>query len=72
APFADGTQLVWVQDEPENMGGWRYILDTLPRHVGNRLPLSCVARPESASPATGSQAAHKIEQSLLIDAAFKR
>lgn len=72
APFADGTPLVWVQDEPENMGGWRYILDTLPRRIGNRLPLSCVARPESASPATGSQASHKLEQTMLIDAAFKR
>jgi len=72
APFADGTPLVWVQDEPENMGGWRYILDVLPRHVGHRLPLSCVARPESASPATGSLAAHKLEQAMLIEAAFRR
>jgi len=72
APFADGTPLVWVQDEPENMGAWRFILASLPRHVGQRLPLSCVSRAESASPATGSMAAHKIEQSMLIEAAFKR
>ena len=72
APFADGTPLVWVQDEPENMGGWRFILATLPRLIQSRLPLSCVSRAESASPATGSLAAHKMEQTMLIDAAFQR
>lgn len=72
APFADGTPLVWVQDEPHNMGGWRFMLDTLPRHIGNRLPLSCVSRTESASPATGSLAAHKLEQAMLLSDAFQR
>ncbi|RYE93712.1 MAG: 2-oxoglutarate dehydrogenase E1 component, partial [Myxococcales bacterium] len=72
APFADGTPLVWVQDEPENMGAWRFILAALPRLISSRLPLSCVSRAESASPATGSLAAHKMEQTMLIDAAFQR
>jgi 2-oxoglutarate dehydrogenase E1 component len=70
APFPDGTPLVWVQEEPWNMGGCRYITSTLPRFVGPRLPLSTVTRAESASPATGSLAAHKLEQSILLDEAF--
>jgi len=35
-----------------------------------RLTLSCVARAESASPATGSHSSHQLEQKMLIEAAF--
>ncbi len=62
--------VVWVQDEPRNMGAWPFFCV----HVGQRLlgrPLSGVTRPESASPATGSGAAHKIEQQRLVDEAFE-
>jgi 2-oxoglutarate dehydrogenase E1 component len=69
-PYADGTQLVWVQEEPWNMGAWYYMQARLPSLVGNRFPLSCVSRPESASPATGSMSAHKLEQEHLIQRAF--
>jgi 2-oxoglutarate dehydrogenase E1 component len=68
--FPDGTPLVWVQEEPWNMGAWTHLHFTIPRAVGTRLPLTCVSRPESASPATGSLAAHKLEQSMLLDEAF--
>ncbi|HXJ41814.1 MAG TPA: hypothetical protein VNH18_21230, partial [Bryobacteraceae bacterium] len=64
--YADGTSLTWVQEEPENMGAWRY----LQARLGNRLPLACVSRPESASPATGSAARHKQEQKELLSRAF--
>jgi 2-oxoglutarate dehydrogenase E1 component len=70
AGYPDGTPLVWVQEEPWNMGAWRYLAVALPRRIGTRLPLSCVTRPESASPATGSMAAHKLEQKMLLDEAF--
>ncbi|HET6340305.1 MAG TPA: 2-oxoglutarate dehydrogenase E1 component [Polyangiales bacterium] len=69
-PYADGTQLVWVQEEPWNMGAWYYMQARLPGLVGNRFPLSCVSRPESASPATGSMSAHKLEQEHLMQRAF--
>jgi 2-oxoglutarate dehydrogenase E1 component len=71
APYKDGTPLVWVQEEPWNMGAWYYMRARLPVHIGDRLPLSCVSRPESASPATGSMGAHKIEQARVIEGAFK-
>ncbi|HVY45211.1 MAG TPA: 2-oxoglutarate dehydrogenase E1 component [Minicystis sp.] len=68
--YKDGTKLVWVQEEPRNYGGWYYILANLPLVLGDRLPLSCVSRPPSASPATGSKASHLLEQRMLIDEAF--
>jgi len=69
-PYADGTELVWVQEEPWNMGAWYYMQARLPDLLDKRLPLSCVSRPESASPATGSMSAHKLEQGHLIERAF--
>jgi 2-oxoglutarate dehydrogenase E1 component len=71
APYKKGTPLVWVQEEPRNMGGWYFINSRLRDVIGDRLPLSYVARAESASPATGSHASHQLEQKMLIEAAFK-
>jgi 2-oxoglutarate dehydrogenase E1 component len=70
APYAAGTQLVWVQEEPWNMGAWYFLNARLSEMLKGRFPLVCVARAESASPATGSPASHKIEQAMLIDEAF--
>jgi 2-oxoglutarate dehydrogenase E1 component len=70
APYKDGTPLVWVQEEPRNMGAWYFIHARLRDVIGTRLPLSYVARAESASPATGSHASHQLEQKMLIEAAF--
>lgn len=69
APYAANTQVVWVQEEPWNMGAWYFLSARLPKLLGGRA-LSCVARDESASPATGSPASHKLEQSRLLAAAF--
>jgi len=68
--YKPGTELVWVQDEPWNMGAWYFIKARLTALFGDGLPLQCVARAESASPATGSNAAHKFEAAHLMDAAF--
>jgi 2-oxoglutarate dehydrogenase E1 component len=70
AGYRDGVPLVWVQEEPHNYGGWYYVHATLPDVIGTRLPLRCVAREPSASPATGSLASHKLEQERLCDEAF--
>jgi 2-oxoglutarate dehydrogenase E1 component len=69
-PYADGTEVIWVQEEPWNMGAWYYMQARLPGMLGKRFALSCVSRPESASPATGSMSAHKLEQAHLIERAF--
>jgi len=70
APYKASTQVVWVQEEPWNMGAWYYMRARLPDLLGKSFPLSCVSRAESASPATGSLSTHKIEQQLLVDQAF--
>ncbi|MBK8913427.1 MAG: 2-oxoglutarate dehydrogenase E1 component [Phycisphaerales bacterium] len=70
APYADGTPVVWVQDEPENMGAWRYLLRSFSATLFGRFPFSGAYRPASASPATGSKGAHEIEHELLLNTAF--
>ncbi|MCL2778954.1 MAG: 2-oxoglutarate dehydrogenase E1 component [Polyangiaceae bacterium] len=69
-PYADGTKLVWVQEEPRNQGPWYYINANLRSHIGDRLPLSVVSRPEASSTATGSHASHHLEQHRLVDEAL--
>ncbi len=66
-PYPENAEVLWVQEEPFNMGAWYYLRARWPRTV--RTP-TCVSRPESASPATGSAASHKLEQQLLVDQAF--
>ncbi len=68
--YKDGTRLVWVQEEPRNMGAWYWLNANLEKTIGPRLPISCVSRPGAASPATGSKASHDLEQKRLIEEAF--
>ncbi|HVY29217.1 MAG TPA: 2-oxoglutarate dehydrogenase E1 component [Polyangiaceae bacterium] len=68
--FDDGTQFVWVQEEPENMGAWRHMRVRYGSMMFGRFPFSGVCRTESASPATGSASCHKLEQQELLERAF--
>ena len=70
APYAREVDLVWVQEEPWNMGAWYFMRARLPEILGSETPLRCIARPESASPATGSGASHKLEQQMLLNEVF--
>ncbi len=70
ASYANGTPLVWVQEEPSNMGAWYFVNARIRDVIGDRLPLSLASRVESASPATGSNASHYLEQKMLIEVAF--
>jgi 2-oxoglutarate dehydrogenase E1 component len=69
-PYAAETPVFWVQEEPENMGALRFLRSRLGERLFNRYPLTAISRPESASPATGSPGAHKIEQARLVKASF--
>ena len=71
APLPKGTPLVWVQEEPENMGAWRFVRAMWDDSVCQRFPLKCISRPASASPATGSKTAHEREQAELVDRALR-
>jgi 2-oxoglutarate dehydrogenase E1 component len=70
AHFPDGTRVIWVQEEPENMGAWQFLRIRLGERLFARLPLSGICRPASASPATGSMASFKREQERLLSAAL--
>ncbi len=70
APYPEDVDLVWVQEEPWNMGAWYFMRARLPEILGAGRRLRCIARPESASPATGSGASHKLEQELLLNEVF--
>ncbi|HWB32517.1 MAG TPA: 2-oxoglutarate dehydrogenase E1 component [Acidobacteriaceae bacterium] len=63
------SEVVWVQEEPANMGALTYVLPELRRQAGDRAVLS-VKRSASPSPATGSAKAHDLEEKTLIDLAF--
>ena len=62
-----GAELVWVQEEPENMGYWTYMLRTLPD-----VKLRVISRKASASPATGYAKVHKKEQAAIVSKAFEK
>jgi 2-oxoglutarate dehydrogenase E1 component len=69
AAYPDGLPAVWVQEEPENMGAWRFLRVRLGETLFGRLPFSGVHRPASASPATGSASSYKHEQERLLNEA---
>ncbi len=69
--YPAASQVVWVQEEPRNMGAWSFvrgyiqpILDRQGRTIGY------AGRPESASPSPGSLKRHNEEQAQLIEASF--
>jgi 2-oxoglutarate dehydrogenase E1 component len=68
--YAEKIPVLWVQEEPQNMGAWRFLHEKFGKHLFGRWPFAVVARAESASPATGSSGAHKMEQQRLIRRAF--
>jgi 2-oxoglutarate dehydrogenase E1 component len=64
-------EIVWVQEEPANMGALFYVLPRLERLAkASDLRVRSVKRSASASPATGSSKAHELEQKTLITLAF--
>ena len=59
-------EVIWLQEEPENMGAWSFVHARLHRLLRDRYRLRHVSREESASPATGSAALHQVEQADLL------
>ena len=63
------TEVVWVQEEPANMGARFYVMPELRRMARDRIIVN-VTRRASASPATGSAKSHEMQEKSLIDMAF--
>jgi len=64
--YPNAGELVWLQEEPENMGGWNFVHSRLHRLLRDTHTLRHVSRAESASPASGSAALHRLEQEDLL------
>jgi 2-oxoglutarate dehydrogenase E1 component len=67
--YPNAEEVVWVQEEPENMGAWDFIRPHLQELSGGRT-VRRVARPRSASPAEGSVSRHALTQQALVNQAF--
>lgn len=65
--YPNAKEIVWVQEEPENMGAYSYLLRVW---KGNQWTI--ISRPESASPATGSHVQHEKEQFEIIEKVFAK
>lgn len=64
-------ELVWVQEEPENMGSWSFASPYLREIAGNK-KVSYVGRAHRSSPSEGDGASHTIEQKRIINDALNR
>ncbi|WP_410620682.1 multifunctional oxoglutarate decarboxylase/oxoglutarate dehydrogenase thiamine pyrophosphate-binding subunit/dihydrolipoyllysine-residue succinyltransferase subunit [Amycolatopsis sp. cmx-8-4] len=69
--YTNATQVAWVQEEPENQGGWPFFGLNLPRKFPEVLSgLQVVSRRPMAAPSAGSSKVHEVEQKALISKAF--
>jgi 2-oxoglutarate dehydrogenase E1 component len=59
-------EVVWVQEEPKNMGAWTFVSPRLRASTGNQLTVRYLGRPERASPAEGYHQAHTVEQARIV------
>lgn len=64
--YKQAKRVIWLQEEPENMGAWSYIALKL-----RDIPLEYIGRDESASPAGGSPVIHNYRQEAILTALFK-
>ncbi|MFO7538838.1 MAG: 2-oxoglutarate dehydrogenase E1 component [Chloroflexota bacterium] len=63
-------EVIWLQEEPANMGAWIYMQPRLTRLIADRWPLRYIGRPRRASPAEGSSAWHNRNQQAITEHAF--
>jgi len=64
-------EVCWVQEEPENMGGWDSVRPELETLIAGRWPLRYVGRVRNSSPSEGSAAWHQVNQRALVAQAFE-
>ena len=69
--YSGTRDVVWLQEEPENMGAWTYVEHRIFRIKHQGYELRHVTRVESGSPATGSATIHEQELADLMEDAFR-
>jgi predicted alpha/beta-hydrolase family hydrolase len=70
ARYPAAGEIVWLQEEPANMGAWAFAQDRLAERFAESHTVLRVSRYESGSPATGSHTIHVQEQEAILDAAL--
>jgi 2-oxoglutarate dehydrogenase E1 component len=68
--YPDVRDIVWLQEEPENVGAWDFMRPLLEELIGDRCPLRYIGRARSASPSEGSSAWHQLNQRAIVERAF--
>jgi 2-oxoglutarate dehydrogenase E1 component len=68
--YPESAELIWVQDEPANMGAWPYMALHLPEKTGRGIAV--ISRPPSSAPASGSAKTHAAEQAAILEAVFPK
>lgn len=68
ASYPSVQEVIWLQEEPQNMGAWVFMAPRLEKLLGFK-PIY-IGRPEEASPAEGSQTTHNTEQHRIVTEAF--
>jgi len=71
AGYSDTLKIIWVQEEPKNMGAWNFLSLRLYDDLADGQKLHYVGRPEGASPAVGSSKKSNKQQKELVEQAFK-
>ena len=71
AQYPNAREIIWTQEEPQNMGGWTFVEPRLKSIKPEQMSLRYVGRSGSASPATGSYAIHELEQKKILDESLK-
>ena len=66
--YPQAREIVWLQEEPENMGAWNFVKGRLYENHGDTHGILRISRPESGSPATGSASIHAQEHAQLLQA----
>jgi 2-oxoglutarate dehydrogenase E1 component len=68
--YKNAAKVVWVQEEPKNMGAWNFLQNRILEIISDKQKLQCISRPEGASPAVGSAKLSNQQQIDLVKEAF--
>jgi 2-oxoglutarate dehydrogenase E1 component len=71
ANYPEVREVVWVQEEPLNMGAWSYMSSQLSSLLSSGIELNVVARPARSSPATGFSDLFQFEQEQIVEGALR-
>src|SRR5699024_12738733 len=70
--LTDLEEIVWVQEEPQNMGGWLSVVEYLREIAQDKCDIRYIDRPKRAATAVGEPNIHKINQQKLVAQAINQ